>query len=140
MPTVDPTPRPATMSDTGSFHLPPPLPRGSLPAVPGPPEQPPSPPTAVGARIPAAPARTPHHEPTRVPSAHPSAAPAVSGPQPAYAYAVASPHTPTQPQRTGRHGRRAVARRAGPPAKVAVPVLLVALVCYAVGFWALTRI
>jgi hypothetical protein len=38
-----------------------------------------------------------------------------------------------------RHGRRA-ARRPGPPARIAVPVLLLALVCYAVGFWALARI
>jgi serine/threonine-protein kinase len=30
--------------------------------------------------------------------------------------------------------------RPGPPAKVAVPLLLLALACYAVGFWALTRI
>lgn len=32
------------------------------------------------------------------------------------------------------------ARRSGPPAKVAVPLLLLALACYAVGFWALTQI
>jgi hypothetical protein len=30
--------------------------------------------------------------------------------------------------------------RTGPPAKVAVPVLLLALACFAVGFWALTQI
>ncbi|MBP0461378.1 serine/threonine protein kinase, partial [Streptomyces bomunensis] len=29
--------------------------------------------------------------------------------------------------------------RPGPPSKVAVPVLLLALVCFAVGFWALSR-
>ncbi|MFF1403040.1 serine/threonine-protein kinase [Streptomyces sp. NPDC058294] len=39
----------------------------------------------------------------------------------------------------GRRGRRA-ARRPGPPARVVLPVLLLALVCYAVGFWALTRL
>ncbi|MGW2516020.1 protein kinase domain-containing protein [Streptomyces sp. NPDC001617] len=38
-------------------------------------------------------------------------------------------------RRTGHH-----ARRPGPPAKVAIPLLLLALACYAVGFWALTRI
>lgn len=32
------------------------------------------------------------------------------------------------------------ARRSGPPAKVAIPLLLLALACYAVGFWALTQI
>ncbi|MDG9718635.1 serine/threonine protein kinase, partial [Streptomyces sp. DH24] len=38
-------------------------------------------------------------------------------------------------------GHRATrARRPGPPAKVAVPLLLLALACYAVGFWALARI
>ncbi|MYV43636.1 serine/threonine protein kinase, partial [Streptomyces sp. SID1328] len=38
-------------------------------------------------------------------------------------------------------GHRAHSRpRPGPSAKVAVPVLLLALVCYAVGFWALTRV
>ncbi|MEU6771653.1 protein kinase [Streptomyces sp. NPDC046759] len=32
------------------------------------------------------------------------------------------------------------ARRPGPPARVAIPILLLALACYAVGFWALTRV
>lgn len=41
------------------------------------------------------------------------------------------------PRRAARHTRRA--RRPGPPAKVVVPVLLLALACYAVGFWALAR-
>jgi hypothetical protein len=31
-------------------------------------------------------------------------------------------------------------RRPGPPAKVAVPVLLIALACFAVGFWALGQL
>ncbi|MCC9687115.1 serine/threonine-protein kinase [Streptomyces sp. MNU103] len=39
-----------------------------------------------------------------------------------------------------RSHRRRGTRRPGPPARVAVPVLLLALACYAVGFWALTRI
>ncbi|MGC9536937.1 serine/threonine-protein kinase [Streptomyces sp. UG1] len=57
------------------------------------------------------------------------------------------PSAPPIPQSRHRGGHRAtrraarsVARRPGPPAKVAVPLLLLALVCYAVGFWALTRI
>jgi hypothetical protein len=137
-PTVDPTPpaasapapRPATMSDTGSFHLPPPLPREAVPVVPRPPARPPA---AVGAPAPA-PHHAPYHEPTHVPSPGPLAAPAHAGLQPAHAYA------PTRPQPVARHGRRPVPRRPGPPAKVAVPVLLLALVCYAVGFWALTHI
>ncbi|MEV6051532.1 protein kinase [Streptomyces sp. NPDC052107] len=41
----------------------------------------------------------------------------------------------------GRAARRARRnRRPGPPAKVAIPILLLALACYAVGFWALTRV
>ncbi|SED99628.1 serine/threonine protein kinase [Streptomyces sp. 3213] len=46
------------------------------------------------------------------------------------------PTAPPFPQHRGRRARR----RPGPPAKVAIPVLLLALACYAVGFWALTRI
>lgn len=38
---------------------------------------------------------------------------------------------------TGQHADPAVPAHA---AKVAVPLLLLALACYAVGFWALTRI
>ncbi|MFF3516016.1 serine/threonine-protein kinase [Streptomyces sp. NPDC002573] len=144
-PAADPTPpaRPSTMSDTGSFPLPPPLPRTALGAVPGPPGQPPAPPATVVAPAPA-PAYTapaPHHEPTCVPTPGPHTAPAAAAAgQSAHASAVPSPYAPTRPQRVARHGRRAAPRPAGPPAKVAVPVLLLALVCFAVGFWALTRI
>ncbi|MFE9020274.1 protein kinase [Streptomyces sp. NPDC007808] len=61
---------------------------------------------------------------------------------------VPSPASPiAQPRRRGgghRAPRRAssshVTRRPGPPAKVAVPLLLLALACYAVGFWALAQI
>ncbi|GAA3300504.1 hypothetical protein GCM10020295_41420 [Streptomyces cinereospinus] len=50
-----------------------------------------------------------------------------------------SPQVPqTPPPRPSRH-RRAVRRRPGPPAAVVVPLLLLALVCYAVGFWALAQ-
>ncbi|QOV37089.1 serine/threonine protein kinase [Streptomyces ferrugineus] len=66
-------------------------------------------------------------------------------------YTAQSPQVPPsappipQPRRRGGHratrrAARGVAHRPGPPAKVAVPLLLFALVCYAVGFWALTRI
>ncbi|MFF4208845.1 protein kinase [Streptomyces sp. NPDC001796] len=133
-----PPPQPAAMSDTGSFHLPPPLPspRETVPVVPRPPARPPSPPVVA-----LAPAHAPHHDPTRMPSATaPVTAPAVAGRHPLQDHAVPSPHAPTQSQRVARHGRRAATRRPGPPAKVAVPVLLLALLCYAVGFWALLRI
>ncbi|MFE0330531.1 protein kinase [Streptomyces sp. NPDC058960] len=139
-PTSDPAPpsRPSAMSDTGSFHLPPPLPlpHEAVPVVPRPPARPPTPPTET-----VAPAHAPHHDPTRVPSATaPAATPAVAVQQHLRAHGVPSPHAATQPQRVARHGRRAATRRPGPPAKVAVPVLLLALLCYAVGFWALLRI
>ncbi|MER6356714.1 protein kinase [Streptomyces sp. NPDC001634] len=134
-PAVDPAPppRPATMSDTGSFHLPPPLPREAFPAVPRPPEQPPTPPAAVVVPAPA------YTAPSLGPSMTPTAAVHQSA-YASYAYAVPSPHAATQPRQIARRGRRRAARRPGPPAKVAVPVLLLALACYIVGFWALTRI
>ncbi|MFJ2397506.1 protein kinase [Streptomyces sp. NPDC087843] len=160
-------PRPSTMSDTGSFHLPPPRaaapdappqarpqprpqphnspPRQAQPQlrhawhetqrrpVPGhpwrPPEQPPTPPTTVN-----------------VPSTPPGYAQPFdlrSGPLPV----PQRPADPTVVVQQHAHGpagsHRAVSRRTarpGPPARVAVPLLLLALACLAVGFWALTRI
>ncbi|MBX9359957.1 serine/threonine protein kinase, partial [Streptomyces sp. WAC04114] len=54
-------------------------------------------------------------------------------------YTARNPQTQSVGQTPSRH--RAQRRsHAGPPAKVAVPLLLLALACYAVGFWALTRI
>jgi hypothetical protein len=43
-------------------------------------------------------------------------------------------------QGRGAHRRATRSRRPGPPAGVAIPMLLLALACYAVGFWALTRV
>ncbi|MER5409913.1 protein kinase [Streptomyces sp. NPDC002769] len=160
-------PRPSTMSDTGSFHLPPPRaaapgappqarpqpqpqPHNSPPQqaqpqpqhawhetqrrpVPGhpwhPPEQPPTPPTAVTA---------------------PSTTPLYARPFDLRSAPVPVPQRPADPTvvvQQHAHGsagsHRAVSRRTarpGPPARVAVPLLLLALACFAVGFWALTRI
>ncbi|UFR03495.1 serine/threonine protein kinase [Streptomyces sp. Go40/10] len=62
---------------------------------------------------------------------------------------VPPPHTPPPPptptaSRAGARGRgrraRRAARRPRPPARVAIPILLLALACYAVGFWALARV
>lgn len=119
-------PQPSTMSDTGSFHLPPP--QAAVPRVqprplpqswPQPlsgPEQPPTPPTSV-----VLPAPTPTYA---LPFDH-------THPQ------VPSPVRPADPTAAmHRHAQP----RPGPPAKVAVPVLLLALACFAVGFWALTQI
>ncbi|MFY1677830.1 protein kinase domain-containing protein [Streptomyces sp. WMMC905] len=48
--------------------------------------------------------------------------------------------TATYTARPQRHHRATRVRRPGPPARLAAPLLLVALVCYGVGFWALARI
>ncbi|KOG51397.1 hypothetical protein ADK76_36630, partial [Streptomyces griseoflavus] len=55
------------------------------------------------------------------------------------------PYTPDQPQllppvgRAQAHRHRALPQhRPGPPPKVAVPVIVVALLCIAVGVWALS--
>ncbi|MEU6088604.1 protein kinase [Streptomyces sp. NPDC047085] len=54
----------------------------------------------------------------------------------------AQPYPPQPPSASRRRGRRARRknRRPGPSAKVAIPILLLALACYGVGFWALTRV
>ncbi|MET9359930.1 protein kinase [Streptomyces sp. NPDC006632] len=57
---------------------------------------------------------------------------------PSVPHSVVAPQVPVQGAPLGRPPARR--SRPGPPRKVAVPVLLVALVCFAVGFWALTRI
>ncbi|MEU2547130.1 protein kinase [Streptomyces roseolus] len=62
--------------------------------------------------------------------------PPVARPAP---YTAANPYTaPTVPAPTP--ARTVPVRRPGPPPKVAVPVLLLALVSLAVGFWALTQV
>ncbi|MEV5978764.1 protein kinase [Streptomyces sp. NPDC052114] len=134
-----PAPSPSA-SETGSFHLPPPVqpPQPSTPPTPTPvPPQAPTPgPTAVPS-----PHQAARHDPAQavtssVPRAHASTYPYTAQaaevppriplnptvPQP---YAMAFPTPP---------------RRPGPPAKVAVPMLLLALLCLTVGTWALTRI
>ncbi|WP_328480902.1 protein kinase [Streptomyces sp. NBC_00377] len=162
----EPAPLPS-MSDTGSFHLPPPQqPSGSFFSDPLPPEPPtPHPPAYAPAP---APATAPPYEPTFVlptrgrngevstasytaqdphaPQAR-RAPQAVQGSQALRASQVSrAPHgSPSAPAAVsshgGRRGRRAVRRgRPGPPARVALPLLFLALACYAVGFWALTRI
>lgn len=47
---------------------------------------------------------------------------------------------PEAPRPSRRRSRRKAKHRPGPPAKVAVPLLLLALACFAVGFWALARL
>ncbi|TPQ21286.1 serine/threonine-protein kinase [Streptomyces sporangiiformans] len=125
-------PQSAPMSDTGSFHLPPPPP---LQPQPQPPATPPA------SRAHPAPGHVPSYEPPHEPS--PQVTPLAPQP-PAFAstasYTARDVRVPPQPQPVARHRARRAQRRPGPPTKVAVPVLLLALLCFAVGFWALSRI
>ncbi|GGX12399.1 serine/threonine protein kinase [Streptomyces malachitofuscus] len=147
------SPRPPSMSDTGSFHLPPPQPTvtSSPVSAPPPPAQAPrtsQPPEEAPNGSPYQPAHpAPHvspHDPThqlRSPLPRPTAPPDASTAE----YTAQGPRVPPPGGAISRHGavprsHRRRSRRPGPPAKVAVPVLLLALACYAVGLWALTRI
>ncbi|MER6119922.1 serine/threonine-protein kinase [Streptomyces sp. NPDC001743] len=125
-------PPPATMSETGSFHLPPP-PQPAAPAPRAAHPLAPHPATHTAAPFPAAvpdPSQAPtsavqhEHPPTRAYTAQHPQAPVAASPAPSPAPAVAANAPRTRP---------------GPPPKVAVPVLLVALICFAVGIWALTQ-
>ncbi|WP_329411760.1 protein kinase [Streptomyces sp. NBC_00704] len=175
---------PPSMSDTGSFHLPPPQPTGasSLTPTPTPPTTttpPTTPPTTPASAftsertpVPRPPAYAPPPAPPQVPApphraplgspgpshapGQPFTPPSRSGRQPdssTASYTAQDPLPPagsvgsvgsaaSGPVRGGRRrGHRAVRPgRPGPPVKVAVPMLLLALACYAVGFWALARI
>ncbi|MDO0934649.1 protein kinase [Streptomyces sp. DG2A-72] len=166
--------QPPSMSDTGSFHLPPPQPTGSSPL-----------PQQVDAQAQRRPQHQPqaqaqphpqlhphpHPQPPPPEGSHPGPAPffpndpthVLSSPQPptprhstqaltpashhradasTASYTAQDPQVPPPAQAISQPRHRAARppRRPGPPAKVAVPLLLLALVCYAVGFWALTRI
>ncbi|MEU6418457.1 serine/threonine-protein kinase [Streptomyces spiralis] len=110
--------------DTGSFRLPPPVrPQEHASAASG----------ASGVSLtPTVPTASYTAEDPRVP---PSAVPLPAVPLPAaHLSAAPPPASAISPHRAVRP------RRPGPPAKVAIPLLLVALVCYAVGFWALARL
>ncbi|WP_432172864.1 protein kinase domain-containing protein [Streptomyces sp. Tue6028] len=180
-------PLPASMSDTGSFHLPPPQPdvaegearrqherdAQQVPQQPPRPQdqslpqpqaeqawhkaRPLAPPAPVVPPVPAplhppafeptptpTPSAAPTPTPTHVPSPQRPAAPAATMHQPAYAstasYTARSPQVPPQARRVPVHRARRARPRPGPPAKVAVPMFLIALACFAVGFWALTQI
>jgi serine/threonine protein kinase len=156
--------QPPSMSDTGSFHLPPPQATGSSARTPAP--QTPTPhaqahphqggqyqpayvsphdPTHV---LPSPPSHTPLHPAqalTPTPSPAPSPSPHQRADASTVSYTAQAPQVPPAAQgisqaTTRRNHRARPARRPGAPAKVAIPLLLLALTCYAVGFWALTRI
>ncbi|MEU9440021.1 serine/threonine-protein kinase [Streptomyces sp. NPDC048304] len=139
-----------SLSDTGSFRLPPPQefppplqePPTYAQASPAAAQQPP----AFGSYPP----QLPPHQPYITPQTHtpqalhapwsvvPSPHPATDPPVDASTASYTAQNLPAQ----GRGARRRAARsrRPGPPAGVAIPMLLLALACYAVGFWALTRV
>ncbi|MFJ9540109.1 protein kinase [Streptomyces sp. NPDC101225] len=151
---------PPSMSDTGSFHLPPPEATGSSARTPAP--QKPAPPHAQAQQTQLRqdshqqPAYVSPHDPTHVLPSPPSRAPLYAAeplnPAPhlradasTASYTAQVPQVPSPGQEisqepTRRTHRARPARRPGPPPKVAIPLLLLALACYAVGFWALTRI
>ncbi|MEZ3180085.1 serine/threonine protein kinase [Streptomyces pimonensis] len=139
--------QPPGMSDTGSFPLPPP--RATLipssPVVPPPPPPGQAPRTAVqhrpAAPIPSAVSHDPTHR-LRSALSRTATCPDVSTAE----YTARDPQDPPPSQAPSQRGsaarrsHRRRSRRPGPPAQVVVPLLLLALACYAVGFWALTRI
>ncbi|MFF6790570.1 protein kinase [Streptomyces filamentosus] len=114
-------------SETGSFHLPPPV-AHPAPSFDSPAPQAPVPPHGSHAPAHPYPART-AGVPGTVPGT-PLGSPLTSP--------LASP--PTAPLASAFAPEPAPERRPGPPPKVAVPVLLLALVSLAVGFWALTQV
>ncbi|MGW1947426.1 serine/threonine-protein kinase [Streptomyces sp. NPDC001940] len=167
-----------SMSETGSFHLPPPPPAqpparplAHTPLEPRPitptttPDAPeytahPHPHPTAPQAPPAPPTGTHPHEPsphtpatTTTPATQrsyaapaPSPAPAPTQPASLSTYTAQSVQVPLgghpNPGGTAPHPtphRRVRKRRPGPPAKVAIPVLFVALVSFAVGIWALTQ-
>ncbi|GGW44757.1 serine/threonine-protein kinase [Streptomyces xantholiticus] len=131
--------QPSFPSETGSFHLAPP------------PQQPPARPPHTAQPQPPSPMPVPADSTPSPPQVHPSApaaAPVAShavSPQqiqqtqqtpPSYGGPSTSAYTAQGPQ-VPHPGAR---KRPGPPSKVAVPVLLVAVLCFAVGIWALTQV
>ncbi|MGW9447848.1 protein kinase domain-containing protein [Streptomyces sp. NPDC055632] len=161
-PAATAAPGPPTATDPG-HPLPAPVPAREQPAGPPhpvpPQQQPPHPAApattpAAPVTTPAAPATPPH--PSETGSFHLPPPAAYPGPAfnqgitPAgpYGQAPTNPYTAHPVQAPGPYGYPqpvtapvpAPVRRPGPPPKVAVPVLLLALVCLAVGFWALTQV
>ncbi|MCL7379497.1 serine/threonine-protein kinase [Streptomyces sp. 35G-GA-8] len=140
-PPPTPAPGPASMSETGSFHLPPPPSRDHAPQ-----QAPQAQPAPQQAYVPPYPAQhiPPHHDYATPPDLSQAETAAVRHEQGhTRPYTAQSPGVPFQ-QPAVPHPRapahRAPAKRVGPPPKVTVPVLLLALACFAVGIWALTQI
>ncbi|MEU1489670.1 protein kinase [Streptomyces sp. NPDC005776] len=125
---------PAAMSETGSFHLPPPPQHTAAPPAP----QPAHPLTPHPATHTTAPFAAAVPDPSQAPTSavrHEQQLTRAYTAQHPHA-PVAAPHAPSPAPAATPNGPRT---RPGPPPKVAIPVLLVALVCFAVGIWALTQ-
>ncbi|MFJ6611510.1 serine/threonine protein kinase [Streptomyces sp. NPDC091289] len=133
-------PPPASMSETGSFHLAPPP--GAAPATP-PQQQPyaqpgfPQPPAAAFTADAPSPYAVGAPDPSQVPTSGVPHDPASTR---AYTAQQQHPPVPAPPVQHAAPHVPARRTRPGPPPKVAVPVLVVALICFAVGIWALTQI
>ncbi|MFD0072745.1 serine/threonine-protein kinase [Streptomyces sp. NPDC127166] len=134
-------PLPAGFGPEGpTAPAPAPVPAQEQPAQPAPPVQPvaqPAPPVqpAQPYQQPPQPPQ-PQHQPYQgyQPTARVSSPPPLPRPSGTGSFHLPPPVTQTAP------AAPAPVRRPGPPPKVAVPVLLLALVSFAVGFWALTQI
>ncbi|WP_329066151.1 serine/threonine-protein kinase [Streptomyces sp. NBC_01429] len=124
-----------SMSETGSFHLPPPPSR----------ERPDLPPHPTPTEVSLAQAQTAAVRPdpalTRAYTAQNAQLPAPAQPQHAQQppQPVHQAQQAHQPHQTPRPTHHAPHKRPGPPLKVAVPILVLALACFAVGIWALTQ-
>ncbi|GGL99848.1 serine/threonine protein kinase [Streptomyces fumigatiscleroticus] len=153
------TSQPSTMSDTGSFHLPPPQATvtSAQPHADRAQESPAHEDRAYEDRAQAVqgarhdPAYVSPYEPTHAlssprPHAPPysaqalAAAPHQRADAATASYTTRVPQDPPAARPVSRHRAERPRRRPGPPAKVAVPLLFLALACYVVGFWALARI
>ncbi|MEH0428783.1 serine/threonine-protein kinase [Streptomyces stelliscabiei] len=152
-PERDPVPpRASSMSDTGSFHLPPPqvLTAHALRQAeqqrstdPGYPEHHHEQQATPSAATPVQVAPAQNVEPAHVPSPQ-SHSPLGLAQAPTAAvqqhdYASTGSYTARPPQ-VPRRSRALPRRRPGPPLKVVLPALVLALACFAVGFWALGQL
>ncbi|MFM9368917.1 serine/threonine-protein kinase [Streptomyces sp. Da 82-17] len=155
-PPTTPPPAPARDDD---FRLAPPTGTNSGPSAPQPTATPtPTPTPTPVPPAPVAPPQPPTPPPTPLPHAEPPTPPTVAQDEPGlrfpadgHTYPLTRPY-PAQPVPAVQQPAQAVEsiqgaprphrrkRRPGPPVKVAVPVLLLALLSYAVGFWALSRL
>ncbi|MFE0799306.1 protein kinase [Streptomyces sp. NPDC058812] len=128
--------RPSAMSETGSFHLPPPQPTVTSSPAPGPPQ---AQAHAQTPDFPGGPQYRPPYAPP-LPTQALTPLPQQRADVPTASYTARSPQSRPPAQAYPQHRAARRRRRPGPPARLAVPLLLLALACYAVGFWALARI